>query len=310
MLKSLTKIIPTFSLALLLFSSLGAYAASVPNGQVQWGCATNEATNAVDFGCPSEVNIVTGPWLLDGWKSYHTNWVDRFADPANANKKPYLFAYMIAGLARRDKGLQDCDLTTTSICTDGANYIRDNLNDIKAEYQNVADSILDTYGNKELYIHMEPDFYLYHSSNIQKNPLTVVESHDIMNSLTGILQTTLPKAKIVMDVSSWNPNLVTWHEGFENISYGGLVGKVFRADQNPDGKSYEQIQTQIDMPLIVDTAHTYGGFFTQYQATWETENHGVHAVIQAPTNNVSYSSFLAAIDKTVVNVPYYKMRTF
>lgn len=310
MIKITTKAITILSLLLISFGTVGAQAVSVPNSQVKWGCATNEASSDVDFGCPDEVSIVTGPWLLDGWKQYHTTWINKFEDSANEGKTPYVFAYMIAGLARRDQGLQDCDLTTMSICTDGANYIRDNLVSIQNEYQSVADNILESYGDKEMYIHMEPDYFLYHSSDLQKNPLSLLESHNIMNSLTNILATTLPNAKIVMDVSSWNPDLVSWHDGFENVSYGGLVGKVFQADENPDGKTYEEIQTQTGVPLIVDTAHTYGGFFTQYQSSWEAENHGVYSVIQAPSNNTAYSAFLSSINTQIVDVPYYKVKTF
>jgi hypothetical protein len=298
----------TFNLVYTL--GLSVRAVNVPNYEVQWGCATNESINDPEFGCPSEVDIVTGPWLLDGWKPYHTTWLNKFSEPQNATKTPYIFAYMIAGLARRDKGLSDCDLSTKSVCTDGANYIRENIISIEEEYTNAAENILQAYGNKEIYIHLEPDFYLYHRSALQKNPLSMTEAHQLMNRLSNTFHSRLPNVKLVMDVSAWSPDLTIWHSGFTNIDYGGMVGKPFYGNVAPDGKSYEQIKELVGLPIVVDTAHTFGGFFTPYNATWETSNNGVHAVIQAPTNNLAYSEFLQSVRMDVVTIPFYKVKTF
>ena len=281
-----------------------------PNADVQWGCATNERVLSDTFGCPDNVDIVTGPWLLSGWQAYHTRWIDKFDLPVNANKTPYMISYIIAGKARADQGLQDCDLSALSICTDGANYIRQNIASIQDEYRRSFALLAQAHGDNPVYIHMEPDFYLYHRSSLQKNPLTLSEAHTYMNSFTSIIREQLPQAKIVMDVSTWNQNLSSWHSGFTNIDYGGVVGKNFNANQNPDGKTYEQVQTQSGLELIVNTAHTFGGSFNPYNTTWENRNHGVHAVIQPPTNNSAYSTFLATSLVRVINQTYYPIRTF
>lgn len=313
LLKSLFKnTLPAFLLfaQFSLAGGIGVIAAEKPNYEVNWGCATNESISSDTFGCPEQVDIVTGPWLLDGWKTHHTTWLEKFELEQNKGKTPYIMAYMIAGLGRRDQGLQDCDLSALSVCTDGANYIRDNLFSITQEYQSVANNIFETHGNKKLYIHMEPDFYLYHSGELQKNPLTVAEAHTVMNALTDIIATTLPNAEIVMDVSTWNPNLAMWHNGLRNISFGGVVGKNFDADVYPDNTTYEQVIEDIDMPLIINTAHTFGGFFTPYNTTWETENHGVYAVIQAPTDVEAYEEFLEVAKQRILDIPYYEVKTF
>ena len=285
-------------LELALLASVPAQAAHVNPALVQWGCATNEAYNDPEFGCPSEVDLVTGPWLLDGWKPWHSTWLNKFSEPQNAGKTPYILSYMIAGLGRRDIGMTDCDLNDNvlSVCTDGADYIRNNSASIEAEYRRTADQIAAIYGSREVYIHMEPDFFLYHQSSLQKNPLTRTEAHRFMNKLIAIYRNRLPGAKIAMDVSMWNPDLPGWHAGFVGADYGAMVGKAFPGNKLVDGKTYEQVQSAVGAPLIVDTAHTFGGYFTAYDASWEVDNHGVHAVIQAPTNNARYASFLSSLD--------------
>ena len=307
---------------LTLLTTLSVGATNVDPALVQWGCATNEAFNDPEFGCPSEVDLVTGPWLLDGWKPWHSTWLTKFSEPQNAGKTPYILSYMIAGLGRRDIGMTDCDLNDNvlSVCTDGADYIRNNRASIEAEYRRTADQIAAIYGSQELYIHLEPDFFLYHQSSLQKNPLTRPETWSFMNRLIAIYRNRLPGVKIAIDVSMWNPDLQGWHAGFEGVDYGAMVGKAFPGDRRVDGKTYEQVQAAIGAPLIVNTAHTFGGYFTAYDPTWEVDNHGIHAVIQAPTNNSRYASFLSGIDRSapeaslapegvpVLNQPTYQMR--
>jgi hypothetical protein len=292
----------------LMVSTLKINAASLPNTQINWGCATNEQLNTVDFGCPQKTQIVTGPWLLDSWKEYHSNWLQKFSNPINDNKTPYIISYIIAGLARRDAGLTDCDLTKKSICTDGADFIRENQLKIEAEYRLSAQSIRLYRGNKPIYIHMEPDFFLYHRNALQKNPLSQAESHLFMNRLIGIIKSQNPNAKIVMDVSSWNPEMQSWHAGFSNVDYGGLVGKPFSANNSPDGKTYEQITEYTKTPLIVNTAFDFGGGFAPYDPSWEKSNHGVYAVIQSPTNNLKYANFLDNLNVNIATIPFYKVR--
>lgn len=277
--------------------ALPVSAAHVNPALVRWGCATNEAFNNPEFGCPSEVDLVTGPWLLDGWKPWHTTWLQKFSEEQNQTKTPFVISYMVAGLGRRDIGMTDCDLNDNvlSVCTDGADYIRNNRASIEAEYRRTADILANLYGSKEIYVHIEPDFFLYHQSSLQKNPLTRQETYSFINRLIAIYKNRLPGVKIALDVSMWNPNLAAWHSGFVGVDYGAVVGKAFPSNRVVDGKTYEQVEAALGVPLIVNTAHTFGGYFTAYDPSWETDNHGVHAVIQAPTNNVGYARFLRTI---------------
>jgi hypothetical protein len=243
------------------------------------------STEEYDFG-PNNAKVVAGPWILDGWKSWHSNWSKNF----NGNKQiPYFHFYMIGGMARHDGGLQDCNVgAENTLCKQGANYIRNNQEAIGNNYIDVARQIGNEFGTKPVLIHMEPDFYQYHSDLEQQNPLSTEESWNLMNNWTAKIKEVLPSAVLVMDVSPWNSDLAGWSSGFQNFTYAGLVGKVFAADQAIDGKTYAQISALTGKKLIVNTAHVAGGAPAGFNYSWTPRqtiadrwNDGVVAVLES-----------------------------
>ena len=66
-----------------------------------------------------------------------------------AGKIPLFYAYIIAFEARYRKNLQDCDMSgSNNLCTDGANFIRDNRALLVSRYTHQANAIATAMGNK------------------------------------------------------------------------------------------------------------------------------------------------------------------
>lgn len=301
-----TSIIMSLAVGLTLLASafLPTTSYAKPNSEVNWGCAAWEEVYLDDFGCPSNVDIVTSPWIITDYEAYHTTWLNFFNLPQNQNKTPYIHTYIMAGLARRDWGLQDCNVDpVVNLCWRGATYIRQNSQSILNKYQSVANSIAQNLTTDNVYIHIEPDYFQY-TADTQENPLTNQEAWNLMNQVTTIFKNTVPQAKLVMDISAWNYSMSNWCSGFENFDYGGLVGNYFSSNVAPAGQSYSKIVNDCGYELIVNTAHGVGGAFHPYNPTWEVNNQGVHAIIQSPLEKNRYQQFLTTIkNQPTKNLP-------
>lgn len=275
-----------------VFSTVSANAA--PN--ILWGCAINEtqSTNDSSFGCPQKASLITGPWVLDSWEQYHTDWLSKFILPQNQSKTPFIYSYIIAGQARRDLGLQDCNVNYWwSLCFKGASYLRSNRGNVIQGYKAMATQIKRQMPNRKVMIQVEPDFYQYASGNNQQGgKLSFSEAYGVMNEITDAIKSILPNAELVMDVSPWTNDLSGWSRGFRNFSYSGIVGKWFDAWSKVDGKSYGDMSNQTGHSLIVNTAHGVGGSLNWYNRSWEFTQSGVAGVIQSSQSRQEYDNFL------------------
>jgi hypothetical protein len=268
-----------------------------------------------NFDSPKNSKIISGGWVLDSWKYYHTDWLKKFSLPENKDKIPMMYIYTVAGKARAAQGLQDCNVgAKVTLCQSGANFLRKNYQSITKEYQNTALAIKNTLGtSKPILLQMEPDFYQYHNQYGQQNPLTNKEAWDMMNTWTDSIKSILPNARLVMDVSPWANDLQTWSSGFKNFSYAGVVGREYaaNADSRPvDGlasKTYKQLSQMTGKQLIINTAHGPAGKLLPYQTTWENRNllqdrvnDGVVAVIQPSTDNSRFTNFLTTYSTSTI----------
>jgi hypothetical protein len=295
-----------------------AKASSLPLlNSFQHGFSNDISWNTANLGGASSAKIIAGPWAMDGWNTNNNNWLTSFKEPANHDKIPYIYMYEVAGKARTDWGLQDCNVGAAlndTLCARGAEYIRQKSTDIAATYASVANQIKQTWGTtRPIMIHMEPDFYQYAgNANTQLNgPITQAQAHTAMNQWTDSIKTVLPNAVLVMDISPWNGNLAGWSGGFRNFDYAGMVGKRFPAkgdgSVNPagiDGKTYAQMSQMTGKKLIINDAHGAGGVFLSYINDWANQTNdwenranvqarwddGVVAVLMPPNNNQSLES--------------------
>lgn len=253
---------------------------------------------------PESIKLVSGPWIYANWSEKNTKWLEQFNLEQNRGKLPYINSYIVAGLAREEQGLQDCNVGSEpnkTLCTEGANYIRKNKQKIYENYLESALAIKRIYGmDRPILLHFEPDYYQYQDSSQSNGSLTFDELAGQMNTWTDTVKRILPNARLVMDISPWNIDLQYWSKKFRNFEYGGMVGKRFDPAGDGgtingiDGKTFQKISLLTGKKIIINDAHGVGGNWLGYNKNWENPRlvsdryrDGVVAVIQAPTDLVS-----------------------
>jgi hypothetical protein len=246
---------------------------------------------------PININLVSGPWVEAGWADKNEKWLLQFRDPDRINQIPYINLYQTASIAKTTAYLDDCNVgadPSKTLCVAGANFVRQNKQQIFDSYKQTALQILQNYGvDKPIFLHFEPDFTQYGAYTQKDGGVAAVELADMMNSWTDIYKATLPNAKLVMDVSPWTTDLQEWLARFRNFDYVGVVGRRFPAQGNTiqGEKSYKQIVEMTGKKLIINDAHGPAGKWLEYNKDWENKDlvklrydEGVIAVIQPPTN--------------------------
>lgn len=256
---------------------------------------------------PASAQLASGPWVLTNWENgFHSTWLETFKPGgSNAGTVPYVYMYLVAGLARAELGLQDCNVGTPNLCQNGANYLRQNRTFITQRYRDVAGQIASEWGSQApILIHIEPDFFQYAQTfnTQQQNPLSVSEAQAIMNEWIAAIKSALPNAQIVLDVSPWNPDLAGWFSGMnlDQVSYVGLVGKTFPANNSViDANRYSDMFAATGKQIIVNTTYGPGGWSAGYQYAWDNRTNleavaaaGVIAVIQPPQPTAHFESII------------------
>jgi hypothetical protein len=243
-----------------------------------YGLSNDESWDTKNFGSNRSNSIVAGPWILDAWEDYHSGWLKKFLEPGQENTTPYIYSYIIAGLARAD-GLVDCNVGAPkqqTLCYGGSKFIRNNEQKILTTYIQSANGIRSVFGtSRKLYIHLEPDYFQYAEVNPgfgnATTPLTKPEAWSLMNKITDQIKAILPNAQLVIDVSSWNEDLASWHNGFKNISYGGMVGRAFNSNGQGED-NYRYISSTIGKKLFVNVSHGIDGALFSLDQSWYSLN--------------------------------------
>jgi Cellulose binding domain len=265
---------------------------------------------------PNNINLVSGPWILSTWTQYNTDWLSKFTQPENINKTPYLYLYVAAGKARSDWNLEDCNMgveKSRTLCYRGAEYLRNNREYVNQAYTDTANNIKKVYGsNREIALHIEPDFYQYTSSDQLNGGLSFDEAAKDLNEWTDTIKSILPNARLVMDVSPWNSDLGNWSSKMKNYDYAGIVGKAMSPNGDGttpagvDGKSYAKISQETGKQLILDDSHGVGGYWLPFDYDWSNKNlaqarlkDGVVAVLLPPND----LNFLNGMVKSSSNNP-------
>jgi Cellulose binding domain len=258
---------------------------------------------------PTTPRLVSGPWVVGDWRSNNSQFLGQFSSTANSNKIPYQYLYVVAGKARTDWGLQDCNVgypVNQTLCYNGANYIRSNKEFINNSYISIANNIKNTYGvNKDIVLHIEPDFYQYTNKNQNGGGLSYAEAHSIMNQWTTSIKSILPNSALVLDISPWNKDLANWSAGFRNYDYAGMVGKRFSpygdgtVAAGIDGQTYKSMSTSTAKKLIIDDSHGVGGAWLGFNYDWGNTqvvqsriSDGIIAVLQPPNDNNTLSNYI------------------
>jgi hypothetical protein len=143
------------------------------------------------------------------------------------NKIPLFYAYVIAFEARRLVGLQDCDVDANwNLCRFGAQFIRDNRQNLVNQYDYQAREIANRLGRDRTAIFvMEPDFWQYYGDDgtngkpsQQGGVLSGAYARALFDDFVRVIKNHLPNALISWDISAWigQDGFRTWWSFFSN----------------------------------------------------------------------------------------------
>jgi hypothetical protein len=201
---------------------------------------------------------------------------DEAASPF-AGVVPAMVAYVIAFTARRDQGLQDCNVSgTTNLCKYGATYLRGHKDRILAQYAMYAKGFAGACGTtKPLIWMMEPDYYQY-SSGGDAQALTPKEAGDFMTQMVATVRQNLPNAVFSLDVSPWIPNNGRdWYSNFSlgdftfiNTSGGGTDANNSKI-RSSNAMTWAGVHMVTGKPILADTGYGAAGSATGHDALWD-----------------------------------------
>jgi len=218
----------------------------------------------------------------EAWNTYWIGDMVKATRPGGkfAGKTPVFYSYIIAFTARRDLGLQDCNVGSPNLCQKGSNYIRQQKTRILAQYDKYASEAAKIVGGDPIVWLMEPDYYQYAQPGSQQEggPLTFAEAGSFMKDLVATVKKHLPGAVFSMDISPWVNDVAGWYGAFNmadftyiNTSGGGTDAdnSRIRAANSLTWKSAHDITHK---PIIADDGYGVAGSSTFHDATWDDVN--------------------------------------
>lgn len=151
-----------------------------------------------------QVDYLTGPWI---GTSETFNIGEYYELCRDNNKVPVNHTYIIAFAARRDRGLQDCNVDqNNNLCKGGAKYIRENRTKILNIYGNFARGVNNIMGSRPSVWLMEADFTQYTLDTQDGGGLSYQEAGQLMKDMISTIKTNCPSAYFSIDISPWRDN--------------------------------------------------------------------------------------------------------
>jgi hypothetical protein len=210
----------------------------------------------------------------------------------SSNKTPAVYMYIIA----KSSGLGDCN-TGGGLCSQGANYIRNNKDKIKGYYRDCAASIKNTFGSTNPVICvMEPDYFQYTANTQQGGGLSYQDAGQFMGELVDIVKGQLPNALISLDISPWMEDQEatnSWLTALplSKIQYMSTTGGISQAASYLIKKEnrllWKKVHDITNKCIIADCGYGTGGGGTGHDAAWDNVtnlndriNDGVIGIIQ------------------------------
>ena len=251
----------------------------------------------------NEIDYMTG-WAGSG-ESF--NMSSLFTNCKNNNKTPVIISYIIAFTARRDLGLKDCNVGTPNLCQQGANYMRQNMPRILAQYAKYAIGAETSFGkeNKMIWC-MEPDYTQYAEGGQTGGGLTAAQAGAYMNQILDTILAHAPNSVFSMDISPWKNTTfqTTWFNAmnikrfsFINTSGGqSTPGSTFISNTGTGCPTWKWVYQTFGTPMIADADYGVAGSPTAFITAWQDAttmtariNDGVIAVChnQTPANLVT-----------------------
>ncbi len=228
---------------------------------------------------PSELDFVT-IWAGSD-EDFNQYWHGAMLQACKSGGKlagvtPVYYSYIIAFTARRDWGLQDCNVGTPSLCQKGANYIREHKSRITGQYDKYAAATAQIWGTSQPIIWlMEPDFYQYADATQEGGGLSWSVLGDLMHELVSIIKGHLPNAVISMDISPWITDQSGWFSAFtmSDFTYMNTSGGGTDADgdriRSVNHTTWSGIHSLTGKAIIADDGYGVGGGSTGHDDSWD-----------------------------------------
>lgn len=249
------------ALTMFLFLAQAAWADNFfTECRFHWG-AGNASGTLLD-----QIDYMTG-WAGSG---EDFNMSSLFSSCKTNNKTPVIISYIIAFTARRDWGLQDCNVGTPSLCQQGANYIRDSLPRILRQYAKYATGAEQYFGsaNKMIWC-MEPDYEQYSEGGQTGGGLTAAQCGTVMGQILDTILAHAPNSVFSMDISPWKTETfqTTWYAAlnikrfsFINTSGGqSTPGSTFISNNQTGCPTWKWVFQTFGTPIIADAGYGTGG---------------------------------------------------
>ncbi|MBN2037746.1 MAG: hypothetical protein JW768_13475 [Chitinispirillaceae bacterium] len=240
----------------------------------------------------------------------------------NNQKTPVIVSYIIAFTARRDWGLQDCNVDpVNNLCKRGADYIRQQRSRIMGQYSKYAQGAAQNFGaTRPMVWCMEPDYTQYADAGQNGGGLTVTQCGQLMNEILDTIRKHCSKAVFSMDISPWKDT--TWQKNWframnmARFTFVNTSGGQARADQTYISDTWSTalptwawVFTTYGTPMIADAGYGVGGGSTGHDTRWDNVSNlnarisdGVLCVAQANPNS-NWASTISSIRSQLSRPP-------
>jgi hypothetical protein len=246
-------------------------------GQCRFHFGTIDSKVNGNSALTAQIDFFTPGWVGQS-DTFDMDYACTEAKGALSGATMAVVSYIIAFSARRDQGLQDCNVNDqTNLCKYGATYIRNRLeNRIIPQYAMYAQGFASSCGTTRPIIWMmEPDYYQYYAGG-DANALTPQEAGQIMGRLVATVRQYLPNAVFSLDISPWIPNEgADWYSNFNladftfiNTSGGGTDANNTRIRAN-NTMTWAGVHRVTGKPILADTGYGAAGAPTGHDPQWD-----------------------------------------
>ncbi len=287
---------PRFRLAAALFlGAVSAVSAALAPCKFSFGAGWNGLN--VNYAAAADYVTI---WAGSD-ENWNGNWIGDMVKATRpggklAGKTPVFYSYIIAFTARRDLGLQDCNVGSPNLCQKGSNFIRQQKSRILSQYTKYASEAAKIVGSDPIVWLMEPDYYQYAQAGSKQEggPLSFAEAGSFMGEMVAAVRKSLPGAVFSLDISPWIADPAGWYGAFNmgdftyiNTSGGGTEANNVKI-RSANNMTWKSVHDLTHKPIIADDGYGVAGSSTFHDDTWDDVNNlkariadGVTAISQA-----------------------------
>lgn len=269
--------IHTFLISLLFLSSTLVHAGDAFS-TCRFHFGTDETKAKSNSALMQQVDYLTGGWI---GTSETFNLQDYYNLAKTNGKVPVNHTYIIAFAARRDQGIQDCNVSqTNNLCQSGTQYIRDNRQKILNIYASFAKGVNSIMGSSPSVWLMEADFTQYTLSTQKNGGFTYEEAGQLMTDIINTVKSNAPSALFSIDISPWHDT--TWQKSWyskmpmSQFSYIHTSGGSSRGDTEFISDSWSNAlptwkwtYKTYGKPIFADAGYGVGGAGTGHDSRWD-----------------------------------------